>query len=1794
MEHTMSGGNGFQISETLYRGNIHTVYRAVRQSDGLPMVLKVLSSEFPSPLEALLLKREYELGCSLAISGVPRFESFGKFDNRYAIFMEDSGGKSLRHLFTGRMVDIPTFLQIAIQLSQILGRLHVQQIIHRDIKPDNILYHPENQQAMLIDFGMAARIAAGAPDAVVRTTMEGTLAYISPEQTGRMNRMVDHRADFYALGMTCYELLAGCLPFLASHPLEWVHAHLAQEPADLRRFRPDLPEPLAQIIGRLLAKMAESRYQSAHSLQQDFQHCLRQWEATGQIASFPLGTAETRAHFHIPAKLYGREQEVKNLTEAIERVTGERKPELILVSGYSGVGKTAFVREAQKQVVAARGFYISGKFDQLNRRTPYLGLSLAFSELAHQLLAEKEEVIAHWRRRFLDALGSNIRLINELVPAFELVLGTHPPLPALSAEEASNRFLHTWQGFVKVLAQPEHPLILFLDDLQWADLASLRLMESLFSDPAIRSLCFIGAYRDNEISEFHPLRQAYAKAQKMLPVHEIHLSPLSLHHVNEMLVDMLGRPASGVMGLAQLLLAKTNGNPFFLIQALKALHEGAELYYDAPASQWEWDLERIQAMNITDNVVDLMVAKIKQGSPQAQRMLKLAACIGNEFSLRALSAVALPDELPALLEVVEQGLVQPQDDAYLLLTDAEQLAALYADEASMDAQFQFLHDRVQQAAYSLLTDEERQLAHLHLGRRVLSQTAGLEQSEKIFDICNHLNQGRALLADGSERLQLAELNLIAGRRAAAATAYGPALDYLNNGLYLMPADAWRQVYQLCYSLYIRIAECQYLNGETAEAEKTLDYVLARAVSRLDKLRVYRIMVDMLTVQVAHLKVIETIGEALKLFGIKMPRKPLATKLRVLADLLEAKYRMRNIQPGAIPLLPASQDEEHIELAGMLLTAGPSAYISNQDLFAWMVLFEVRYALRQGNTPSSSLGYMGYGMIVHAAFGDMETAYRLIAPALQLNEQMGNPFPVHKLQYVSINFIRHFKEEVAAFLEEMPLLYRVCLEAGDPIYAGFCLTNILWYGIVMGKNLDNLCEEGLNNLRLLKSTKNINSYDLLLTRLQAMLALNGRLLEPWHIEREGVDLFERVELYKAERSLAQLANLYTSILQMGYMLGEPALSYEQLEKAQQYTPYLNGSVMYFEFALYSILASWQLYQQSSWLRRRRLRQLAAGHMRQLHKAAAGCPGNYECTYLLVVGVVYFMRGRPKKALRLLEQAAEQGEKRELFNIVALAKELIAIRYIELGEDRVARLYLRESRFAYRQWGAHAKVRQLEQAYPALLLDSLAPPSVAKAELQAVDSSSSRNFDLDLASLMKSATAISGEILLDKLLPAMIHIVVENAGAQRGYLILEQDAQFVLRACQENREAPPVLLPALPVVGSGIVPESIINYTLRTRAPLILDYAAADERFRQDPYIQERQPKSILCVPILHKGVLKGAFYLENNLIAQAFSDIQADVAAILSAQTAVSLDNALLYKDLEEALEKQVILTNAYSRFTPREYLRFLGHDSILDVKLGDHRHENMTVLFSDVRSYTAISEQLTPEENFQLMSTYFKQMSKIVAGHQGIINQLLGDGIMAFFTDPGKALEAAVAMQLRLQRYNRSRLASGHIPLRVGIGLHTGPVIIGIMGDEGRMDITISSDTVNTASRIEGLTKHFGANILLSEQVVAQLSDAARQQLRTLGKVQLQGKSEEVGIFECFGGDEPETSAGKAASRPAFQAALSAYAAGQFQSAADGLSQVAALNADDRPAQFFLQKAQKLLLVGPSTDWTGVEQMQVK
>jgi len=1793
---------GYHISDTLHQGSKTIIYRATRQADGLPVVLKMLANPFPRPLEIARLRREYDLLQGQTIEGVPEYLALENQNNRHFIVIQDNGGVPVR-AFLGEapQPDMDLFLDIGGQLCQVLTRIHARQIIHKDIKPANILVLPETGQVQIIDFSMSVRVAGGSQEAASGGVLEGTLPYLSPEQTGRMNRPVDYRSDLYALGVSLFELLTGQLPFSANHPLEWVHAHLAHEAPDPRSLRPDVPEPLAAIILKLLAKMAEERYPSAFSLQKDLEQCRLQWQAHRRIEPFALATADAQGLFLLPAKLYGREVELQQLSAAIERIERAGRPELVLVSGYSGIGKTVLVQEARQQIAIAKGHFVSGKFDQLNRGIPYQGFSLAFSELAKQLLAEKEGTLQRLKTKLLEALGDNARIIAELVPAFEWILGTHPPPLPLQPEEASNRFLRTWREFVRVLAQPEHPLIVFLDDLQWADDASLRLLELLLADPDIRSFGLIGSYRSNEVDAAHPLTRTCVKVRETATVHEMRLDPLRLEDVQALLADAFNRPAADTAGLAQLLLSKTEGNPFFLTQSLKSLHEAGMIRFDAKQGAWDWDLRRVSDMNITDNVVELMVGNIRKLSPDTQQILCLAACIGNEFSLRALSWVAPPDALPALAAAIEQGLVSPLDENYVLLSDPEQLNAYYyganieTPQPTDDARFRFLHDRVQQAAYSVLSEAARRQVHLKLGRNLLLQTSAAEQDERIFEICNHLNQARNLLADDTQREQVAELNLNAGKKARAATAYGPALDYLNTGIALLPPNGLENAYPLWFELRLEAAQCRYLNGDMPAAEHTQAELLEHGRTRLDKLRVYRVMVDMYTARVLYQRVTDTVGDALRLFDIAMPRRPLETKARIMAGIAKIKFGMRGLSPDDIVNLPRCTDTDHIKLAEILLEAGPSAYQSNQDLFAWMVLFEVRYALRLGNTPSSALGYTGYGMIMNAAFGDVETAYAFAKMGQRLNEQFGNPFPFHKLKFVELHFVKHFKEGVAEDIEQFPHLSRLALASGDLVYAAYYQYDLICYKAALGQPLDEVCEEGKAYLQQMAQLKNFNGYDLLLSRFQCFLALSGRPMLPWVHGQPEVTLEERIERYLAERSFSQLANLYLTLCQTGYMLDAGPDLVRHVFAGARYEEYLSGTYVFFDYALFVSLAAYKVYEKQPRSARSRLKKLINRQHNTLKKRAANCPENYECPYLIVAAVRDLLNRLPGQAVAHLEQAVEKAERRDLHQMTALAKELLAEQYLAQGRNKIGRLYLRESLYAYERWGATAKVRHLTENYPELLLRT-APDTAAAGAFQSQQEgdSSSGKHGLDLASLMKSATAISGEIMLDKLLPAMIHIVVENAGAQTGLLVLEQNGALYLAAAYDTAQPEAVLLPDIPVPDSGLVPETVLQYSRRSHEPVVLDFAAADARFKNDPYITARQPKSVLCIPILHQAVFRGALYLENNLIASAFPPERVQVMNILSAQIAVSLDNALLYKNLEEALDKQVTLTEAYSRFTPKEYLRFLGHTSILDVKLGDHRSETMTVLFSDIRAYTTIAEQLSSEENFLFISSYLEQMSGVVARHHGMVNQLLGDGVLAFFTRPEDALHAAVEMQECIRDFVVKRPGKTAIPIKIGIGLHTGEVIIGIVGSELSMDTGIVSDTVNAASRIEGLTKHFGVNILLSETVVEHLDARTRAGLRALGRVQVKGKREDIGLFECFSGDLAELRQPKTALLPDYHQALEHYFERRFPEAAEAFHALAQRHPADPVVQMYLQKATQLAEHGAPEGWTGVEAMDFK
>ncbi len=859
---------GYQILSTISENENTLVYRGIREQDEQPVILKVLKQDYPTPLQLSQYQQEYEITHNLNLAGVVKAYSLEKYQNTLVIIFEDFGGKSLRKCLNERIkagkgvISLEEFLRIAIQIADSLGSIHAANIIHKDLNPANILINAETGQLKIIDFGMSTVLSQENTSVKNPNILEGTLAYISPEQTGRMNRSLDYRTDFYSLGVTFYELLTHRLPCDATDVLELVHFHIAKQPVppveDRRQKaegrREEIPQVVSDIVMKLLAKNAEERYQSAWGLKADLEGCLRQLVATGKVETFSLGSQDISDKFQITQKLYGREQEIAALLGTFERVSGDLseeqrttnnkqqitnnkgQSELMLVAGYAGIGKSVLVQEIYKPITQKRGYFISGKFDQFQRNIPYFGMIKAFQELVEQLLTESETQLELWREKLLAALGSNAQVIIDVIPEVELIIGKQPEVPELSAAESQNRFNLVFQNFIELFTTSKHPLVIFLDDLQWADGASWKLIQLLMSGSET-GLFLIGAYRDNEVGSAHPLRLTVEELQLIgVNVNQIFLSPLNLTTVNQLIADTLKEAPEQTKQLAELVVRKTHGNPFFMKEFLKSLHEEGLLYFDINKFNWNWDLEQIQAREFTDNVVELMTSKIQKLPVKTQQVLKLAACICNQFELETLAIVnqKSPKETAASLwEAVTEGLILPIGDAYKLIeldiiselsNNLDKLVASPRVQP-ITIEYKFAHDRIRQAAYSLIPEEQRQTIHRQVGELLWQNTSDKQLEQKIFDIVNQLNLGGELINSQVKPDELAKLNLIAGKKAKASAAYEPSLNYLKIGIGLLGEDGWQTEYKLTLELYVNAASTAYSCGDFQQMDELVQTVL---------------------------------------------------------------------------------------------------------------------------------------------------------------------------------------------------------------------------------------------------------------------------------------------------------------------------------------------------------------------------------------------------------------------------------------------------------------------------------------------------------------------------------------------------------------------------------------------------------------------------------------------------------------------------------------------------------------------------------------------------------------------------------------------------------------------------------------------------------------------------------------------------------------------------------------------------------------------------------------------------------
>ncbi len=1521
---------GYTLLRAIYESTRTRVYAGIKQADNQPVIVKALKAEYLSLEEIARLRHEFRILESLDGPGIIKPVALETYQNGLALVLEEFGGIPLQQFLQKTSLSLDKFLNIAIQLASTLAELHQNQIVHKDINPHNILINPQTGQVKIIDFSISSHLSRENPMVGNPDLLEGTLAYLSPEQTGRMNRTIDHRTDFYSLGITFYEMLTGRLPFPSTDPLELMHCHLAKTPVPPHSLNSQIPQVLSELVMKLLAKTAEERYQSALGLKADLVNCQRSLEQSGankepgshQIAFFPIGQVDSCSQFFIPQKLYGRETEVAMLLTAYEHVS-KGATELLLVSGYSGIGKTSLVSEVHKLIARNQGYFISGKFEQFKRNIPYAALTQAFQELMRQLLTKNEEKIAIWKAKLLDALGTSGQVIIDVIPAIEQVIGSQPDVPQLSSSESQHRFDRVFQSFLRVFSQPEHPLVIFLDDLHWADLASLKLIEMIVTNPDNQYLLILGTYRDSEVSASHPLTHTLRQIQQARAiVHHITLSPLGIAHVNQLVADTLHADNATTDALADLVFRRTQGNPFFLTQLLKSLHQDNLLWFDFDQGKWQWNMDVLQGIDMTENVVELMVNQIQKLPSTTQNVLKLAACIENKFTLDMLAIVYEKSEAETaedLWKALQAELIVSSNDAYpippaidLKTTGDGDSTALSAVNSQSQITYKFLHDRVQQAAYSLIPKSQREKTHLKIGRLWLQNTPAEKQREIIFSLVNQLNYGIRLLDSEVEKHKIVELNLMAAQKAKLATAYKLAMRYLTVGLNLLTVSGWHQNYGLTLALYQEAAEVAFLNGNFKQMHQLTELVLKFAKIPLDKVKAYEMRIKSCEVQRKLLEAVQIGLQALQVLGVTLTKSP--TIEDVQRSIKETNINLLEKGIDDLMHLPSITDANKLAALQLLASLVPAAYQSAPELFILMACEQVNLTIQYGNTSMSPSGFADYGIIFCGLSQNIETSYKFGQLALNLLDRLDTRSTRSQTLFKVSAFIWPWKH---ALRESLPLLedaYLSGLETGDLAHAGYAVAYKCQYSYWAGLELKALEQEMLNYSHAIAQINQETALKWHQIFHQTVLNLLNLADDPCRLVGDAYDeeQFLPFHIQLNERTVIHFVFLNKLIL--AYLFGQPAQAVEYAIKAEQYIDATRGLFTVSVFHFYDSLARLALDASTSPLLQPPSLNRVIENQNKMRNWANYAPVNFQHKYELVEAEKARVSGQYWQAMELYDRAIAGAREHGYIQEEALANERAAEFYLSQNREKVARVYLIEAYYGYLRWGATAKVKDLEARYAHLLSQEFEQEAIGVETLPTTSSTSTGGIKaFDLATVMKASQALSSEIILGELLTKLMRIVLENAGAEKGFLLLERAGKLWIEASgaidsDEIRVQQSIPLQtevtdnlaAFDLSMQAPLPISVINYVTRTGVAIVLSDATTEEIFAPDPYIIVQKPKSVLCAPILHQGQLTGVLYLENNLTTAAFTQDRLEVLQLLAAQAAISIENARLYSDLEEA------------------------------------------------------------------------------------------------------------------------------------------------------------------------------------------------------------------------------------------------------------------------------------------------------
>lgn len=1472
------------------------VFAATLNGDGRRFVLKRPRAGYPVAQEVAALRHEFAVLSRL--KGTPVPEAYELIEEPVAaLVLAVAPGRSVDALIAEAARDLERCVCWAVEMARALSLVHARGFVHRDVKPHHFFIDDETGQARLVDFGLATHLARERQLPVKPDAIEGTLAYISPEQTGRTSHSVDRRSDLYSLGVTLYELWTGKRPFDCEDSLELIHAHIAREPAPLRQHRPELPEALQAIVLRLLAKSPGERYQTAAGLLADLERARDELTRTGQVTPFPLGASDYDGTLCVPEKLYGRAASLQTLLEAVRRAqSGVRS--LALIAGPPGVGKSALVQEAQRELVRGVRF-VSGKFDQYRRGIPYSALASACSELVRVYLASPASELADWRRRLRAALGDNAGVIAEVVPELVLALGEQPQVAKLAPNEAQARFERTFRRFMEASACKEAPLVVILDDLQWADPASLAVLELVLSSESQGYLLVLGSYRDSEVDANHALSGTLARLSRRVQVDRIELRALSHAEVRDFVRDALRFTRQGSDDLASLIFEKTSGNPLFMGQFLERLADEGQLRFE-PGAGYTWDLGAIAALGATANVVDLVIARLGTLEPRTRDLLQLAACIGHTFSLRALSVIAEDEPravLRALRPAVVGGYLVPLGPNHRLLEDL-----LDAPEsAAVDMTYRFAHDRVQQAALSAGTATERSRVHLRIGRLLVS-AAGDEgpREEQLFEVVTQLNLGRQHVEDPDERLLIARLDLAAARRARAASAHGAAAELAGICLELLGGKSFVVDYATSLEAHFVAAEAYYLMHEEARASSLIAAIEANAQRVIDRVPARNLEATIVTNRGRPQEATAISVETLALLGLHLPdtNDPAAIGGALGQEFGAYQGELGQREVSTLADLPAMNDPEKSAVISTLAYAIPSVFQWNHGLMALLVLQAVRLTLQHGTAPISPFFYAQYGIVHHVVTGDKVRGHEFGRLALALCERPEHAAARGGVEFIYAEFLAPWVRPRAECTAHFKRGVSAGLDAGDQLHAGYCLAVGAAEALYAGRRLAELQSDIPSGLRALTEQGDVLNHLLLTIVNRSLSCLRGEAPALGSLDGDGFS----EQAFEADGPPPVKAHYGVIKAMLGYLSGDYA---EALRVTEAISP-PPGVVFKVDYVFYHGMACAELARGASSPEREALLAKADEDLACFEPWVRVGASNFLALQELLTAEVHAAREQSAAALDAYERAVESATDAGIWHHLAMTYERLGRFQLRMGRKHLALRSLAAAFQHYELWGADGKVRELSREFPRLQPVETTRRYDSSAQTMTA-SGASGGVALDLESAMRAVSAIASEIRLEPLLRRLTQILLENAGATRGVLLLAEGDDFAMRAALRVQSERLVVEVNEPDTTAALA-SSVVRYCARTLESVVLDNAARDNRFAQDPFVERVRAKSIVCVPLVHQARLVGVLYLENDTATGAFHAERVERLEFLAGYAAVSLQNARLYEALQvesENLERRV-------------------------------------------------------------------------------------------------------------------------------------------------------------------------------------------------------------------------------------------------------------------------------------------------